>query len=55
MREGDYSPESGFAAVTSLLEERADFTALFVSNDTVALGRWRRFARRGYGFRRTSR
>ncbi len=38
VREGDFSPESGFAAMTSLLGAGADFTAVFVSNDTVALG-----------------
>lgn len=38
VREGDFSPESGYAAMTSLLETGADFTALFASNDTVALG-----------------
>lgn len=37
-REGDFSPESGYAAMTSLLDAGADFTALFASNDTVALG-----------------
>lgn len=48
-REGDYSAESGFAAMTSLLEERADFTALFASNDTVAMGAMA--ALRVYGLR----
>ena len=38
LRTGNYSAESGFAAMASLLEARADFTALFASNDTVALG-----------------
>lgn len=38
LREGNYSAASGFAAITSLLEARADFSALFASNDTVALG-----------------
>ena len=38
VREGDFSPESGYAAMTSLLDTKADFTALFASNDTVALG-----------------
>ncbi len=38
LRAGNYSAASGFAAMTSLLETRADFTALFASNDTVALG-----------------
>ncbi len=38
VREGDFSPESGYAAMNSLLEVGADFTAVFVSNDTVALG-----------------
>ena len=38
VREGDFSPESGYAAMTSLLESEPDFTAVFVSNDTVALG-----------------
>ena len=38
LRTGNYSAASGFAAMTSLLEARADFSAVFVSNDTVALG-----------------
>lgn len=38
VREGDFSPESGFATMTSLLDAGAEFTALFASNDTVALG-----------------
>ena len=38
VREGDYSAASGYEAITSLLDAKADFTALFASNDTVALG-----------------
>lgn len=38
VREGDFSAESGFAAMTSLLETGTSFSALFASNDTVALG-----------------
>ncbi len=38
LREGDYSAASGYAAAQSLLAAGADFTALFVSNDTVAFG-----------------
>ena len=38
LRVGDYSAASGFAAMTSLLEARTDFSAVFVSNDTVAFG-----------------
>ena len=38
LRTGNYSAESGFVAMTSLLEAHADFSAVFVSNDTVALG-----------------
>lgn len=38
VREGDFSAESGFAAMTSLLEAGKSFSALFASNDTVALG-----------------
>lgn len=38
VREGNFSAESGFSAMSSLLESDAAFTALFASNDTVALG-----------------
>ena len=38
LRVGNYSAASGFTAMTSLLEASTDFTALFASNDTVALG-----------------
>ncbi len=38
MREGNYSAASGFETMTSLLESETTFTALFASNDTVALG-----------------
>lgn len=38
VREGNYSAASGFKAMTSLLDAKVDFTALFASNDTVALG-----------------
>ena len=38
VREGNYSADSGFAAMTDLLKSGVKFSALFVSNDTVALG-----------------
>ncbi len=38
LRTGNYSASSGFTAMTSLLDAHTNFTALFVSNDTVALG-----------------
>lgn len=38
VRYGNYSAESGFQAMQSLLRDRADFTALFAGNDTIALG-----------------
>ena len=47
LREGDYSASSGFAAMTSLLEAHTDFTALFASNDTVALGAMAALRQRG--------
>jgi DNA-binding LacI/PurR family transcriptional regulator len=49
LREGNYSAESGFSAMTSLLDSGAAFTALFASNDTVALGAMA--ALRGRGLR----
>lgn len=36
--EGDYSPESGWAAVGQLLSARQKFTALFCANDEMAVG-----------------
>ncbi|ADI15094.1 LacI family DNA-binding transcriptional regulator [Truepera radiovictrix] len=47
VREGDYSAESGFSAMASLLEAGAGFTALFASNDTVALGAMAALRERG--------
>lgn len=47
LRTGDYSAASGFLAMTSLLEAHADFTALFASNDTVALGAMAALRQRG--------
>jgi DNA-binding LacI/PurR family transcriptional regulator len=47
MREGNYSAASGFAALTSLLDAKVDFTALFASNDTVALGAMAALRKRG--------
>lgn len=38
VRQGNYSAQSGFEAMGSLLEGTAPFTALFAGNDTVALG-----------------
>lgn len=38
VRVGNYSAASGYAVASSLLEARANFTALFISNDAVALG-----------------
>lgn len=49
LRTGNYSASSGFVAMTSLLDARANFTALFASNDTVALGAMA--ALRGRGLR----
>lgn len=36
--EGDYSPESGWTAVGTLLASRLKFTALFCANDEMAVG-----------------
>ena len=47
LREGDYSAESGFTAMTSLLEANTEFTAVFASNDTVALGAMAALRQRG--------
>ncbi len=47
LRTGDYSAASGFLAMTSLLEAHADFTGLFASNDTVALGAMAALRQRG--------
>ena len=49
LREGDYSAASGFTAMTSLLDAHTDFSAVFISNDTVALGAMA--ALRGRGLR----
>jgi LacI family transcriptional regulator len=38
MVEGDYSPESGWMAVGTLLASRQKFTALFCANDEMAVG-----------------
>lgn len=35
---GDFSPESGFAAMQKILERDAGFSAVFVASDNVALG-----------------
>lgn len=47
MREGNYSAESGFSAMASLLDSGVAFTALFASNDTVALGAMAALRERG--------
>jgi DNA-binding LacI/PurR family transcriptional regulator len=36
--EGDFTIEGGYQAMTRLLDERAAFTAVFVGNDSMALG-----------------
>ncbi len=36
--EGDFTIESGYRAMSRLLDERAEFTAVFVGNDSMALG-----------------
>lgn len=38
IREGNYTPASGFAAMTRLLEEAPRPTAVFVASDVVAMG-----------------
>lgn len=47
VREGDFSAASGFTAMTAILEAGAAFTALFASNDTVALGAMAALRQRG--------
>lgn len=36
--EGDYSIESGYHCMQTLLEEEASFTAVFIGNDSMAIG-----------------
>jgi LacI family transcriptional regulator len=38
VRYGDFTPESGYKQMTSLLDAHTDITAVFVASDTVALG-----------------
>lgn len=47
LREGNYSAASGFAAMNNLLDAHTDFSAVFVSNDTVALGAMAALRERG--------
>lgn len=46
IRQGNYDAASGYAAMGALLEE-TDFSAVFVSNDTVALGAMTAIQQRG--------
>jgi DNA-binding LacI/PurR family transcriptional regulator len=49
--EGDWTPASGYAAAKQLIQKRlsgeADFTAVFVANDAMALGALRAFSEAG--------
>lgn len=47
MVEGDYSPESGWAAAGALLSSKQKFTALFCANDEMAVGALSRFHEEG--------
>jgi len=38
IREADFDPQSGYDAMTSLLEQGKDFSAVFVASDNVAIG-----------------
>ncbi|RLE11988.1 LacI family transcriptional regulator [Candidatus Aerophobetes bacterium] len=46
--EGDLTLESGVVAAKKLLERRVSFTAIFASNDLMAIGAMRELQRRGY-------
>lgn len=38
IKEGDYSPKSGYKAMKELLNGKPDFTAVFAANDQMAIG-----------------
>lgn len=46
-QEGDYSPESGWTAVSALLASKQKFTALFCANDEMAVGAIAKFHEAG--------
>lgn len=47
VQEGDFSPESGWAAASALLASKQKFTALFCANDEMAAGAISRFHEAG--------
>lgn len=47
VQEGDFSPESGWAAASALLATKQKFTALFCANDEMAAGAISRFHEAG--------
>ena len=47
VRFGNFNPDSGYAAMQSMLKEKNPPTAVFVASDTVAIGSLRAIAERG--------
>jgi LacI family transcriptional regulator len=47
VEDGNYSVAGGQSAAAALLDRRADFTAIFASNDTMGIGCMRELRRRG--------
>ncbi|GAB1475584.1 LacI family DNA-binding transcriptional regulator [Bacillota bacterium] len=45
--EGDYSPESGYEAMSAILERNVPFTAVFAANDQMAIGAMRALMDKG--------